>query len=130
MRLHLGMPLLLLLSVTSNGALSQDRISPHADRETRKLQPVALKDLPAQALVDVYTACLSDSLQRAELGSSERLAITELRQHCPEQRKNLALQLSPQHIEQIDRAIVSQLNEALVRRAGPNSPDLPEDTAR
>ena len=116
MRLHPGIPLLLLLSLTANGALSQDRISPHADRETRKLEPIGVETLPAQVWVGAYTACLSASIATPEPGQKvSRMELGDLRRICTSERKNLSAKLPQRALDEIDGMIVSRLNEAAAR---------------
>lgn len=102
---------LFLLSLASNGALSEDSMSRYADRETRKLEPIGVEELPPQALVDVYVACLSSSVAPPEAGLEARLNTRELHHACGAERKNLSLKLPQDAVNQIDTVFVARFNE-------------------
>lgn len=124
MRRYPGLPVLLLLSFTATGVFSQDRISPHADRETRKLEPIGVEALPAQVWVDAYTACLASSLVVSESGRVAPTSIERLRRTCAAERENLAAKLPQRALDEIDGVIVSRINEIAARSEEKNNDTL------
>ncbi len=102
---------LLFLPLPLHMALAQEAVSPHADRETRKLQPRGVEELSAQDLTDIYVGCLSSSIEPPARGGEARMSLGDLRRLCQGERQNLALRFSQQAINELDGLFVSRFNE-------------------